>query len=115
MDTARTKIATRTARWLSMGGLGLHFQALEECGSAARRVAKEISDLVAGYPATATDSTIFGRLADSSGLAGAVDSVENEVDAELGSARGKLEGVERALDKVRQNVRTAEVAGGADA
>ncbi|MCK2215797.1 hypothetical protein MF672_018650 [Actinomadura sp. ATCC 31491] len=98
-----------------MGGLDLHFQALEDCASTARRVAKEASELGGGYPAAATDSTIFGKLADSSGLAAAVDSVENAVDGELGQAGSKLEGVERALDKVRQNVRTANRASGADA
>ncbi|QYC42421.1 hypothetical protein Nocox_24090 [Nonomuraea coxensis DSM 45129] len=97
-----------------MGGLEVHFQALEDCASAARKVAKEVNDLGGGFPAGATDSSIFGKLADSSGLASAVDAVEKAADEELGQAGSKLEGVERALDKVRQNVRTANRASGAD-
>ncbi|HEX4815301.1 MAG TPA: hypothetical protein VFV66_21375 [Nonomuraea sp.] len=98
-----------------MTALDLHFQALEDCASAARKVARELGDLVSGYPAASTDSTIFGRLADSAGLAGAVNQVESVVDGELGDARGKLDGVERALDRVEQNVRTADRASGAAA
>ncbi|MGW0811380.1 hypothetical protein [Nonomuraea sp. NPDC002799] len=93
-----------------MAGLALHFQALDDCGSAARGVAREIADLVSGYPAKSTDSSIFGKLADSSGLAALIDKVENVVDSELGDAQGKFEGVERALDKVRDNVRAANKA-----
>jgi hypothetical protein len=98
-----------------MTALGIHLQALEDCASAAGRVARELRDLVSGYPAASTDSKIFGELADSAGLARAVDRVEKAVDVELEDARGKLEGVERALDKVRENVDTANRASGAAA
>ncbi|MFF0770440.1 hypothetical protein ACFYUK_16265 [Nonomuraea wenchangensis] len=98
-----------------MGGLEVHFQALEDCASVALRVGKEATELGGGYPAGATDSLIFGKLADSSGLASAVDAIEKEAGGELGQAGSKLKGVEAALDKVRQNVRKANQASGADA
>ncbi|MFG1613751.1 hypothetical protein ACGFI3_13380 [Nonomuraea wenchangensis] len=114
MDPAPTKITSSTRGELAMGGLEVHFQALEDCASAARRVAKEAKELGGGYPAGATDSSIFGKLADSSGLASAVDAVEKAAGEELGHAGSKLEGVERALDKVRQNLRNANLASGSD-
>ncbi|MFI7697916.1 hypothetical protein [Nonomuraea sp. NPDC049480] len=98
-----------------MADLDLHFQALEDCASAARKVARELADVVSTYPAKSTDSSIFGKLTGSSGLAGVIDEVEGMVDGELGHAKSKLEGVERALDKVRDNVRTANQASGAAA
>ncbi|TMR89959.1 hypothetical protein [Nonomuraea basaltis] len=98
-----------------MAALDLHFQALEDCASAARRVASELAELVSAYPAKSTDASIFGSLSGSSGLADVVDQAENMVDGELGHARSKLQGVERALDKVRENVRTANTASGAAA
>ncbi|GAA4507290.1 hypothetical protein [Nonomuraea ferruginea] len=99
----------------SVADLGLHFQALEECASAARKAASRLSELGDDYPVTGTSSSIFGKLTDSSGLATLVDDVENTVDTELGHAGRKLRGVERALDKVEQNVRTANNASGAAA
>ncbi|MEV4104949.1 hypothetical protein AB0J42_32315 [Nonomuraea sp. NPDC049649] len=100
---------------LSVADLDLHFQALEECASAARIAASKLYDLAGDYPAESVSSSIFGKLSDSSSLAGFVDDVEKLVDSELGHAHRKLKGVERALDKVEENVRTANNASGAAA
>ncbi|MDA0635890.1 hypothetical protein OUY22_20915 [Nonomuraea sp. MCN248] len=91
----------------------LHFQTLDDCASAARKAARRFTELGAGYPVKNTDASIFGKLDDSTGLAGLVGQVEDLADTELGHAGKKLEGVERALDKVEQNVRTANKASGA--
>ncbi|MEU8247149.1 hypothetical protein [Nonomuraea sp. NPDC048916] len=60
------------------------------------------------FPAAKPESTIFGDLADSAGLASAVDTIEHQVADELGAAKNHLDGVERALDLVRRNIRTAD-------
>ncbi|GGL56175.1 hypothetical protein [Planomonospora parontospora] len=96
-----------------MAGVDLHYEALERCRTAAKTLAGKFADLGAGYPAKGTDSSVFGRLADSSALATAVDEVETAVDGELGHATSRLKGVERALDLVQDNVRGANRAGGA--
>jgi hypothetical protein len=95
--------------------LGLNYQALSRCASAARRAAGELAGLGDAYPAKSTDSTIFGKLGSSSGLAVAVDDIEKMVGSELGHADRKLRGVERALDRVESNVRAANRASGAAA
>ncbi|MEV0591877.1 hypothetical protein [Nonomuraea cavernae] len=59
------------------------------------------------FPAKQPASTIFGELTDSAGLASAVETVETKVGDELDAAKNRLEGVERALDLVRRNIKTA--------
>lgn len=96
-----------------MAKVDLHRQALEDCQSAANRLSKEFADLAGGYPAKSADSSIFGDLTGSSSLAALLDKIETGVAGELGHVQNKLQGVERALEKVRDNVHTASQASGA--
>ncbi|SNS79726.1 hypothetical protein SAMN05216276_101685 [Streptosporangium subroseum] len=91
-----------------MAGLDLHFDALEQCRTATNKVVKQFRALSGLYPAQGSDSSIFGKLADSSALATALDDVEKTIDSELGSVTSKLDAVERALDDVQRNVRKAD-------
>ncbi|GAA2210613.1 hypothetical protein GCM10009850_060720 [Nonomuraea monospora] len=88
-------------------GLDIHFDALDDCRTATRTLSGQFGDLADGYPAERPDSTIFGRLGGSSGLADAVRTVETTCDSEFGKARSLLKSVERALDVVQDNVRRA--------
>ncbi|NUO96804.1 MAG: hypothetical protein HOV96_15060 [Nonomuraea sp.] len=90
-----------------MAGLDIHFDALDDCRTAAKTVAGKFGDLADGYPAKAADSSIFGKLAGSSALATAVDLVESTADREFGKAKSLVQSVERALDLVESNVRKA--------
>ncbi|GAA4233995.1 archaellum component FlaC [Streptosporangium album] len=93
-----------------MAGTDIHFDALEQCRTTTKKLAGKYGDLADTYPATSADSSIFGRLTDSSALASAIDTIEKMVDDELGQVKNKLEGVERALDTVQENVRGANKA-----
>ncbi|MEU1386289.1 MULTISPECIES: hypothetical protein [unclassified Nonomuraea] len=90
-----------------MAGLDIHFEALDDCRIAAHAVANKFGDLADGFPATAVDSSIFGKLAGSSALATVVDGVEGVTDRECGKAKSLVQSVERALDLVESNVRKA--------
>jgi hypothetical protein len=90
-----------------MAGLDIHFEALDDCRTSAKTLMGKFGDLADGYPAERPDSTIFGRLGGSSGLADAVRAVETACDSEFGKAKSLLESVERALDLVQDNVRRA--------
>ncbi|WP_336207641.1 hypothetical protein [Nonomuraea sp. LPB2021202275-12-8] len=90
-----------------MAVLDIHFDALDDCRSAAKRLAGKFGELAEGYPAETTSSSIFGKLAGVSALATAVDGVEKTASSEFGKAKTLVEGVERALDQVQDNVRTA--------
>ncbi|MFG1703413.1 hypothetical protein ACFLIM_09475 [Nonomuraea sp. M3C6] len=90
-----------------MAGLDIHFDALDDCRTSAKTLKGKFGDLADDYPADRPDSTIFGRLGDSSALADAVRSVETTADNEFGKAKSLMESVERALDLVQDNVRRA--------
>ncbi|MFI6918569.1 hypothetical protein ACIBIZ_01350 [Nonomuraea spiralis] len=90
-----------------MAGLDIHFDALDDCRIAANGVVGKFGDLADDYPAKAADSTIFGKLADSSALATVVDRVENTADREFSKAKSLVQSVERAMDLVQSNVRKA--------
>jgi hypothetical protein len=90
-----------------MAGLDIHFEALDDCRTSAKTVSGKFGDLAEGYPARSADSSIFGKLAGSAGLAAAVDKVESTADGEFGKAKSLVESVERALDLVEDNVRKA--------
>jgi hypothetical protein len=90
-----------------MAGLDIHFDALDDCRTSAKTLIGKFGDLADGYPAERPDSTIFGRLSDSSALADAVRGVETTCDSEFGKAKSLVESVERALDLVQDNVRKA--------
>ncbi|MEV0236476.1 hypothetical protein [Nonomuraea sp. NPDC050786] len=90
-----------------MAGLDIHFDALDDCRSSAKTLIGKFGDLADGYPAGRPDSTIFGKLGDSSALADAVSTVETTADSEFGQVKSLVESVERALDQVQENVRRA--------
>lgn len=93
-----------------MAGLSVQYKALENGEAAANRLSKHFRELGIGYPAGTTDSTIFGKLDDSSALAGLVDELETEAGDEMGAARSRLSSVGAALDKVWTNVHRADTA-----
>ncbi|MBB6346158.1 hypothetical protein ACWGH8_23250 [Nonomuraea muscovyensis] len=93
-----------------MAGLSLQYQALEDGEAAANRLSKRYKELAGGYPAGTADSSIFGKLDDSSALAGLLDEMETEVGDELGAAQSKLSSVGSALDKVWTYVYRADTA-----
>ncbi|WP_214320846.1 hypothetical protein [Nonomuraea sediminis] len=70
------------------------------------------SDFGGDIPAKRPESKIFGKLPNSEGMSGAVESVENKMGEELGTAKSRLDGVERALDDVIKNVTNANSASG---
>ncbi|MFD8532942.1 hypothetical protein ACFV0L_36585 [Streptosporangium canum] len=91
-----------------MANLDIHFDALDDCRTAAKKLAGKFGDLAETYPAQSTDSSIFGKLTSSSALAAAVDGIEKTVDSEMGNVKSKLEGVERALSTVEENLRSVK-------
>ncbi|GAA2643071.1 MULTISPECIES: hypothetical protein [Nonomuraea] len=99
-----------------MAGLDVHFQALDECARAAKNASKALvpGDMMSPrklppLPGKLTDSTVFGRLDNSQSLAIDIDKIWRDVlGTDLGLARSKLGGVERALDKVETNIRAAD-------
>ncbi|GAA3115415.1 hypothetical protein [Streptosporangium carneum] len=95
-----------------MAGIDYNYDALEQCRTTTRKLVGKFGELGEPYPAKGTDSTMFGRLTDASALATAVDGIEKTVDDELANVTGKLDGVERALNDVQDNVRAANTAGG---
>ncbi|MER7207237.1 hypothetical protein [Streptosporangium sp. NPDC000239] len=95
-----------------MAGIDYSYDALEQCRTTVHELMKNFGELGGPYPAKTTDSTIFGRLTDSSALAEFLDGIEKTVDGELTNVTGKLKDVERALNDIEDNVRTANRAGG---
>ncbi|MER6943408.1 hypothetical protein ABT294_05225 [Nonomuraea sp. NPDC000554] len=106
-----------------MAGVDLSQKALEQLQDSVNGRATDIVKLKDGKPMDKTPgefgaafpgkkpaSKVFGKLADSEGLASAVDTVEQKVSDELDAAKHRLDGVERALDQVRRNIRTADKA-----
>lgn len=96
-----------------MAGIDYNYDALEQCRTTAKKLVGKFGELGDPYPAKGTDSTVFGRLTDSSALATAVDGIERTVDEELANVTGKLKDVERALNDIEDNVRAADAANGA--
>ncbi|GAA4940433.1 hypothetical protein HD597_008969 [Nonomuraea thailandensis] len=90
-----------------MAGLDIHYDALDDCRTAARTLMGQFGGLADDYPAARPDSTIFGRVGGASALADAVRDVETTCDSEFGKVKSLLESVERALDLVQSNVRRA--------
>ncbi|GAA3719158.1 hypothetical protein GCM10022224_101250 [Nonomuraea antimicrobica] len=90
-----------------MAGFDIHFDALDDCRTSTKTLVGKFGDLAESYPAQRPDSTIFGRLEGSSGLADAVLDVETTCDSEFGKAKSLLDSVERALSLVEETVRRA--------
>ncbi|MEU7896851.1 hypothetical protein AB0B45_28815 [Nonomuraea sp. NPDC049152] len=93
--------------------MDMHFQALDKCRSDANKAAGQYESLDRAMPEkakTPTDSSIFGQVEARQSLTTAIDTAWSTLSGELGQARNKLKGVERALDKVQDNVREAHKA-----
>lgn len=96
----------------------VHFQALEECGKRAHKVAKMLSlddafqNTESRAPTRPTATSIFGHLADSGALADAVDQVWDGLRTDLSDGESRLGSVEKAIDEVEKNLRAASKASG---
>ncbi|MGI5485974.1 hypothetical protein [Microtetraspora malaysiensis] len=89
-----------------MAGLDFHFEALEQCRTAVRKVAEKFgAPAVAHAPTETVKATAFGRLDGSAGLAGAINSVDETLSAEFGRISGVLNGVDDSLTTVENNIR----------
>lgn len=91
--------------------LDVHYKALEECGRAAYRLAKDFDRAYGELkPAAETDAAkLFGKLDGAAALVGQIKKVDEEtIKKEFGEAAERLRAVEKALDKVEQNVKEAD-------
>ena len=94
-----------------VAGFDIHFQALESCRTAVSKASGQYETLHGGLPETpGTRAAAFGRVDGAAALAGAIDTAFAALTAEVADARTKLKGVERALESVQDNVRTANTA-----
>ncbi|MET9337152.1 hypothetical protein [Nonomuraea sp. NPDC003804] len=97
-----------------VAGLDVYFQALDECAGVAANAAKVLipADILPDKtppPSKVTDADVFGKYDNSQNLAADIDTIwRDHITGELGEARAKLGGVERALDKVQANIRAAD-------
>jgi hypothetical protein len=89
----------------------IYYQALDTCRTAARNASSDYGEVVGGgapdRARTPTAATIFGAVDDAAGLASAVDTAWATLGDELADAKNKLLAVERALEKVEDNVGSA--------
>ncbi|MBN6056481.1 hypothetical protein JYK22_31425, partial [Nonomuraea sp. RK-328] len=91
--------------------LDVHYKALEECGNAAYRLAKDFDQAYGELkPAAETDAAkLLGKLDGAAALVGQIKKVESEtVKKEFGEAADRLRAVEKALDQVQSNVKEAD-------
>jgi hypothetical protein len=94
-----------------VAGFDIHFQALESCRTAVSKAWGQYESLHGGLPeAPGTPAAAFGHADGAAALAAAVDTAYAALTAETSDARNKLKGVERALESVQDNVRTANKA-----
>ncbi|MEV7803887.1 hypothetical protein AB0O28_13140 [Microbispora sp. NPDC088329] len=94
-----------------MAGFDIHFQALESCRTAVSKAWGQYESLHGGLPETpGTPAAAFGHVDGAAALAEAVGTAYAALTAETADARNKLKGVERALETVQDNVRTAHKA-----
>lgn len=96
-----------------MAGVDVYFQALDECADTAGKVGKRLvpADLLPkdAPPPKSFDSFVFGRLGNSKALSEQVENIWKEtITTDLQQGGKKLEAVERALDQVQKNIRTAD-------
>ncbi|MEV0993352.1 hypothetical protein [Nonomuraea sp. NPDC050202] len=104
---------------MSTGIVDVSYKALDECRVRVRTAANEfkLDDIVADskskVPDERTDATLFGMLNNVTELTGKMDAAWAAIRAEIDAGRIKLESVERALNDVETNLRTAATASGA--
>ncbi|GAA3812164.1 hypothetical protein GCM10022226_36030 [Sphaerisporangium flaviroseum] len=92
-----------------MAGIDLNREALAKLRTSVHTQAGKLATVGDGFPAKdAAASSIFGTLEGAGALAAAIGRVEGHVDRELGTVKSRLDGVERALDTIEQNVLKAE-------
>ncbi|MFI9550143.1 hypothetical protein [Nonomuraea endophytica] len=104
---------------MGTGIVDVSYQAFDECRTRIRAASKEfdldfiLKDSQAKPPAELTDAKLFGKLDGAAQLAAKVDATWTGIRVELDSGQIKLESVERALNDVETNLRTADKAAGA--
>lgn len=94
-----------------MAVLDVHEKALQDCGDAAYRLAKDFDGAYGELkPAVALDGVakLFGKLAGAGALAGQIKKVEDDAKKEFGAAADRLRAVEKALEQVERNVKEAD-------
>lgn len=100
------------------GWVDVHFAALQDCAGQAKKVAGTIgldaafSETEHRAPKGSVSPDTFGTLSNSGGLATQVDAVWDALTKDLHFAKVRLEDVERSLDKVEINLRSATKASG---
>ncbi|WP_405140164.1 hypothetical protein OG589_25155 [Sphaerisporangium sp. NBC_01403] len=90
-------------------GIDLNRDALAKLRVAVNVQGGKLAAVGDEFPAKdAAGPSVFGTLTGAGALAAAIGRVEGHVDAELGTVKSRLDGVERALDTIEDNVRNAE-------
>ncbi|MEV6982931.1 hypothetical protein AB0M95_16940 [Sphaerisporangium sp. NPDC051017] len=92
-----------------MTGIDMNREALAKLRSAVHTQAGLLATVGDGFPAKdRAAASLFGKLGGAEALAGAIGRVEDHADQELGTVKSRFDGVERALDTIEDNIRTAE-------
>ncbi|MFF3438386.1 hypothetical protein [Streptosporangium sp. NPDC002721] len=92
-----------------MGKLDLNREALAKLRVTVNTQGRKLATVGDDFPAKGgASSSLFGTLAGAQELAGAIGRVEGHADSELGTVKSRLDGVERALDTIEDNVTAAE-------
>jgi flagellin-like hook-associated protein FlgL len=92
-----------------VGKLDLNREALSKLRVAVHAQGGRLATVGDDFPAkSGASSSLFGTLAGAQELAAAIGRVEGHADSELGTVKSRLDGVERALDAIEDNVTTAE-------
>jgi hypothetical protein len=92
-----------------VAGIDLNREALARLRVSVHTQAGKLAAVGDGFPAKdAASPSLFGTLTGAADLAAAIGRVEGHVDRELGTVKSRLDGVERALDTIEDNVRKAE-------
>jgi hypothetical protein len=92
-----------------VAGIDLNREALAGLRVSVHTQAGKLATVGDGFPAKdAASPSIFGTLEGAGALATAIGRVEGHVDGELGTVKSRLDGVERALDTIEENVLNAE-------
>ncbi|GII60378.1 hypothetical protein Skr01_04630 [Sphaerisporangium krabiense] len=91
-----------------MSGIELNREALAKLRGAVRTQRGRLATVGDGFPPKdAPSASLFGTLAGAEALAAAIGRVDGHADGEFGTVSSRLDGVERALDLIEENVRTA--------
>ena len=92
-----------------MAGVDLNREALARLRVSVHTQAGKLATVGDGFPAKdAAGSSLFGTLTGATELAAAIGTVETHVDEEMTAVKNRLDGVERALDTVEDNIQKAE-------